>query len=204
MIPKRYQQHFIEKQDERREMFSLLEQVYSLRSGLYPGSFVHITPSFYIPEMVYIDNDRRISKFFNDPAVFEYVVKNKIYESSPQFKGIQGDYSKDQGLEEGYFDAVFSFYAGFISVSCKKYLRSGGILVANNSHGDASMAITDEELESVGVVLRRQNKFNLQSDHLDPFLEKHDDSPIDMEKVKKRMVGERFKKSAFAYVFRKL
>ena len=204
MIPKLYQQYFIDKQDERRELFSLLVKHFPIKSGIYPGSFVHITPSFYIPEMAYIDSDRRISKFFRDPEVATYIENNKVYEETPKFIGIQADYAKKHDLEENYFDIMFSFYAGFISDACKRYLRSGGILIANNSHGDASLSIADPNYENIGVIIKNRDKFKIKAENIDGYLEKKDKTPIDISKVKEKMIGEKFSKYAYAYVFRKL
>ena len=79
MIPDLYNQYFIAKDDERKEMFELLKEKYQPAKGLYPGSFVHITPSFFIEEMVYVDSDRRMRKFFEDPDVSEFIQAHKVF-----------------------------------------------------------------------------------------------------------------------------
>ena len=43
----------------------------------------------------------------------------------------------------------------------KKYLKVGGILVANNSHGDASMAHLDPDFEFIAVANRRGEQFSI-------------------------------------------
>ena len=48
-----YHKHFVAKSDERLELFRLLARQFDVDKGIYPGSFVHVTPSFVIPEMVY-------------------------------------------------------------------------------------------------------------------------------------------------------
>ena len=100
------------------------------------------------------------------------------------------------------FDMMFSFYAGFISQSCKKYLKQDGILVCNNSHGDASIAFTDPDYFLTAVVKRSGERFRISSDSLDAYFHKKDKSPIDTEKVLRRMTGENFTKKAYAYIFR--
>ncbi|MFX0037200.1 MAG: hypothetical protein ACFE9I_16330 [Candidatus Hermodarchaeota archaeon] len=40
-------------------------------------------------------------------------------------------------------------YAGFVSQSCKEYLKVGGILLTNNSHGNASMAYIDDDYQFI-------------------------------------------------------
>ena len=203
MIPKLYKKYFIDKQDERRELFRILTKQFKVQSGIYPGSFVHITPAFYIPQMAFIDSDRRINIFFQDEETKQYIIENKIYEKIPEIFWAQADYTTITGLQENYYDMMFSFYAGFISQSCKNFLRPGGILIANNSHGDASLAIADSDYKLVGVILRNGDRYRMKVDNIDEYTKKKDDSPIDIEKVKHRMIGEKFVKYAYTYVFEK-
>ena len=70
------------------------------------------------------------------------------------------DYSGKLQINENSFDIMFSFYAGFISQACKKYLRDDGILVCNNSHGDASIAYTDGDYSLISVVKRNGDSFS--------------------------------------------
>lgn len=62
-IPDLYKKYFVDKHDERKIMFKKIKDLYQPGKGLYPGSFVHITPSFFISDMTYIDSDKRIAKF---------------------------------------------------------------------------------------------------------------------------------------------
>lgn len=205
-IPELYKKYFIDKSDERRILFKKIAALYNPQKGLYPGSFVHITPSFFISDMTYVDSDKRISKFFNDSDVFQYVKSNQIYDEQPAIAGIQADFSSELPLEEKSFDILFSFYAGFISQSCKKYLKTNGILVCNNSHGDASIAFTDKDYDLVGVIEREGNDFSgenfiITEKDLDTYFIKKDGSPIDKAKVVKNMIGEKFTKNEYAYIF---
>jgi hypothetical protein len=106
---------------------------------LYPGSFVHITPAFIFQKTAFVDTDRRAQRFFEEPSVAEFVDRNKQYEQPSNINFFAQDYSKPLSINAEY-DLLLSQYAGFVSEKCKKYLRKGGILVANNSHGDASLA----------------------------------------------------------------
>lgn len=202
VIPALYQKYFVDKNDERRMLFQKAQELYNPEKGLYPGSFVHITPSFYIKDMTYVDSDKRISRFFTDNKVLSYIELNKIYNDSPIVNGLQGDFSGKLPIEEHSFDIMFSFYAGFISQSCKKYLKEEGILICNNSHGDASIAFTDNDYQLISVVKRNGSKFTITDKDLNSYFIKKDKSPIDKEKVLKNMTGENFTKKAYAYIFR--
>lgn len=51
-IPNLYNEYFIKKNDERIELFKILSGIFNIKNGMYPGCFVHITPSFFISQMV--------------------------------------------------------------------------------------------------------------------------------------------------------
>ncbi len=201
-IPKLYKQYFVDKNEERKVLFEKLKDTYKPQKGIYPGSFVHISPSFYIQEMLYIDSDKRITKFFEDEKVLKYINLNKTYEEKPKIKSLQADFSINLPIDENYFDIMFSFFAGFISQSCKKYLKNNGILVCNNSHGDASIAYTDKEYELVAVIKRNGNNFSINDKDLDEYFIKKDGTSIDTDKVLSKMIGENFTKKGYAYVFK--
>lgn len=202
--PELYFQYFVQKDDERLALFKILKELYSPKKGLYPGSFVHITPSFFIESMVYVDTDKRMTKFFRDPVVDEYIADRKNYRTSSSVSFLQSDFTKPLPLEDSSFDILVSLYAGFISQHCKRKLKMGGILVANNSHGDSSIAFTDQDYELIAVIKRKGKKFSLTSEGLDSYFRKKNGSPIDTSKVLDKMVGEAFTKAAYAYVFKRI
>ena len=150
-IPSLYQRFFIDKQDERKQLFLKLAQKFQPSKGLYPGSFVHITPSMFIRDMTYIDMDRRMKSFFEDEKVSQFLEEHKTYAESP----IVSWYMADYALFQFSFDIMFSFYAGFISRDCKKYLKPEGFLICNNSHGDSTLAFLDDDYVLKGVIKRR-------------------------------------------------
>jgi len=201
-IPKLYKQYFVDKQDERKMLFEKIVELYNPQKGIYPGSFVHITPSFFITDMTYIDNDKRISGFFRDENVLSYIIKNKIYFNSPVVNWYQSDFSNELPCNEKYFDIMFSFYSGFISQSCKKYLKDEGIFVCNNSHGDASIAFLDKDYILIGVIKRNGIKFNITDRNLNTYFKKKDGSDLDKSKVLKKMMGEKYTKKGYAYIFK--
>lgn len=201
-IPALYKKYFIDTSDERRMMFQILASTYHTEKGIYPGSFVHITPSFYIKRMTYIDSDKRMTAFFTDVHVTAYIEENKKYAEESKIEWFQSDYSGDLEIERNSFDIMFSFYAGFISQACKKYIRDGGILVCNNSHGDASIAYTDPDYRLIGVIQRDGDNFSIIDENLDMFFKKRDGKPINIERVLKKMIGENFTKKGYAYIFR--
>lgn len=202
-IPNLYYNHFIKNDDERLELFQVIRTKFNIKKGLYPGSYVHITPSFIFPEMVYVDNDKRCNIFFSEPNTFKLIKDNKVYPNNPILRFHFADFTKGFPEEENSFDLLISLYSGFVSKHCKKYLKKGGILIANNSHGDSSLAYLDLSFKFIGAIKRRGNNFKFTDQYLDSYFITKNGKPIDKNKIENTMRGAGFKKTGYAYVFTK-
>ncbi len=189
--------------DERLGLFLRLSEKYTIKKVLYPGSFVHLTPALVFPFTCFVDSDRRAKKFFDSPEVSRYISNHKIYTSDAEFIFHLSDYNKGIPEQPNSFDLLISQYAGFVSQACKQYLKIGGILVANNSHGDASMASVDPEFEFVGVINRRNSKFNFSAGNLHSYFILKKKIEISREYIESIGRGIGYTKTAFAYIFRK-
>ncbi len=202
--PNLYKRFFIDKQDERVELFRKVAVRFDVKRALYPGSFVHISPSFVIPSVVYVDTDRRTPKFFQDELLAPYIESRKEYAEAPEIGFHHQSY--DDPIDEplGSFDLLISQYAGFISTACSKYLRIGGLLLANDSHGDASMAVLDSDFELVAAVTRRGERFSIKETDLDQYLQPANPVEFTQESLRDRGRGIRYTKPAFAYLFRRI
>ncbi len=136
----------------------------------------------------------------------EYIQQRKQYVGQPQVAFHKADYTKDFGEQEESFDLLISQYAGFISQAGKKYLKIGGILVANNSHGDASMAMLDPDYEFIGVYNRRSDtKYTISAENLDTyFIPKKSDLIITKEYLEKTQRGVGYTKTPSGYLFKRI
>lgn len=203
-IPKLYDEHFVKKSDERTGLFQALSAEFTLQRGLYPGSFAHITPSFFVPEMVYVDTDRRCPTFFSDNATLHYVAERKQYAQAASVNFYQADFSKELPEPRQSFDLLLSFYAGFISEYCTHYLRPQGILVVNNSHGDAPLAYLNPNYQLIGIVNRNAERFKLAFDNLDSYFVTKSGKPLDKADILQSMRGPGYTKAPYAYMFQKV
>ena len=201
--PALYEKYYVDKADERTGLFDILSQNFKIESGLYPGSFIHITPSFVIPRMVYVDLDKRCESFFSKEETRSFVEKNKKYKEAASYSFYKKDYSEEIPEQKGSFDLLISLYAGFISKYCGYYLRRGGILVANNSHGDAPLAYMDGRFDLIGVMKRKGNKFSYSEKNLDSYFITRGNKPIDTDTILSTMKGPAYSRYSYAYVFRK-
>lgn len=143
---------YVRQSGDRLALFRLLASHFNVRRALYAGSYVHVTPSLVFPSVTYVDMDKRTKSFFTDASVMRYVEKRKEYDAAPQIASHFADYNTELDEPDESFDLLLSQWAGFVSQACKRYLRRGGLLLANNSHGDASMASVDDDYELIGAV----------------------------------------------------
>ena len=200
-----YHKFFSEREFERLDLFQLLAERYAVQRVLYPGSFVHITPSFVFPDVVYVDTDRRAKKFFASPEVREYIEEHKRYPQPANFSFHPIDYR--DGLEEiePGFDLLISQYAGFIGQYCKHHLKAGGCLLANNSHGDAGVAALDPEYQLAEVAHKRNGKYRLSESNLDQyFVPKSTKRELTKEYLMDLQKGVGYTNTASNYIFRKV
>lgn len=191
---------------DRWRLFRAVAEAIEARSILYPGSFVDVAPSFVFPSVTYVDSDRRAAAFFADrEGVLEIIARHAGAPEHPEVRFIHADYTSDLGLPEGGFDLLVSLYAGFVSEHCTRYLRVGGALLVNPSHGDAAMASIDARYELEGVVLSRAGRYRVSRASLDSYLlPKKSGVEVTRDLLHRTGRGIPYTKSPFAYLFRRI
>lgn len=117
---------------ERLDLFRLVAQTYYCREVLYPGSSIHVTPSFVFPHVVYVDKSAQAKRFFAaHEEVRDFVTRNKKYKRKPFIQFLHQDYSESLPLQTESFDLLLSLFTGNIAQVCAPYLRTGGLLLTN-------------------------------------------------------------------------
>ena len=191
-----------ESKMQRSELFKVIAENFTLEKALYPGSYIHISPSFYIPEVVYVDTDKKARKFFVDDSYLEVISKKKIYSKDPVIRFHPLNYQKPIPEQLYSFDLLISQYAGFVSHYCKKYLKGSGILIANNSHGDAGVAFADKEYKLIGIINFRNKKFSFSTKNLDLYFDTKKPEIIYTKNYLMGLTkGIGYKKTATHYIF---
>ncbi|MCG8347947.1 MAG: hypothetical protein MI924_09230 [Chloroflexales bacterium] len=199
-----YRQYYPDAQYERRGLFALLAEQYQIEAALYPGSFVHITPSFCYPITVYVDTDQRARTFFADPQIHELIASHKTYPQEPVIRFHAASYSERFAEDDANADLLISQYAGFVSQPCKRYLKIGGLLLANNSHGDAGLAAIDPAYRLIGVIQQRNGKYQLSAHELETYFIPKTSAPITREYLESRQKGIGYTKTASVYLFQRV
>ena len=122
-IPNLYNEYFIKKNDERSELFKILSDKFNIKSGLYPGSFVHITPSFFISHQIRIMNPLRLKMFESGSEIFNlFFFKRFRGVIVPDFKedSLSGDLSHNlKKIDEDKINFV-GVLSDFRKKRCKK------------------------------------------------------------------------------------
>lgn len=199
-----YEKFFQERQFERLDLFQTISDEFKVQRALYPGSFVHVTPSFVFPDVVYVDNDKQARQFFAKPEIYTFIAVRKNYPQETKIAFHFADYRDGfDELEEG-FDLLISQYAGFIGQYCKKYLKKGGLLLANNSHGDAGMAAIDVDYALQAVFSVRNGKYCISEKSLDEYFVPKSQIKITKEYLERLQKGIGYKKTAGVYLFKKV
>lgn len=199
-----YEKYFQERHFERLNLFQIVADKFNVKRALYAGSFVHITPSFVLPDVVYVDNDKQAKQFFSNPEIFKLIAARKIYPQEAKVSFHFADYRN--GFDEiiGSFDLLISQYAGFVGQYCKQYLKTGGLLLANNSHGDAGRAAVDDDYRLLAVFSAKNEKYKISEDNLNEYFVPKSQVEITREYLETLQKGIGYKKTASVYLFQKV
>jgi hypothetical protein len=187
------------KVGDRKELYSIVAENFGIKRALYPGSHIDITPSLVIPDVIYIDNFKGAIKFFEKiELIKDYINKNKEYKENCRitFKG--DNYEKSLNIQK--VDLIISQYAGFVGQVTKKYLKEDGILLCNDSHGDATLAFFDDDFEFIGVI--DSNNMIITSG-LEKYFKFARVREGDVEKVYRTMKGPKYKYQEKNYLFKR-
>lgn len=189
---------------DRWRLFLAISKAVPAQTVLYPGSYVDLAPSFVFPDVTYADIDKRANAFFADRDELNKIIAG--HDADPDTRKLQfihADYN-DLDLPEQSVDLLVSLYAGFITEPCTRFLRVGGTLLVNPSHGDAAIASIDERYELSAAVMSRDGGYRITTQNLDRFLVPKKPAPISRETIHASGRGIGYTHPAFAYLFRRV
>jgi len=186
-------------------LFAAVADAVGGRTVLYPGSFVDVAASSVFQSVTYVDSNRATPRFFADvDGVHEIISSQPGAPDDPEVRFIHSDYGDDLGLPPGSFDLLISLYAGFVSEACTDYLRIGGALLVNSSHGDAAMASIDSRYRLSGVVLSRAGSYRVATADLDMYLIPKSSVEVTPEMLHRAGRGIQYTKTPYAYLFERI
>ena len=167
----RYQQVYVDLDFERGGLFKLIQQQYHPQQVLYPGCSIHLTPAFYFPHVIFVDQDPKANDFFsNQELVYDLVSRRRVYQRRPYIQFIFQDFTQPLPLLDNQFDLLLALFTGGVSQACKSYLKLGGHYITNNHQDDALTAFQDDDLALVAVAQEHQGKYRcVDFDPRQPF-----------------------------------
>lgn len=182
----------------RQSLYCVVTNAFNITRALYPGSHIDIAPSLVIPDVTYIDNFKGAISFFNDlEGINQYVFEHKEYSTDSSITFYANDYTTP--LEIKPVDLIISQFAGFVGQATKHYLKPGGILLCNDSHGDATLAYLDNDYELIGII---DSSNHIKTTSLDTYFTFARPREIDIKTVTKKMKGPKYKNMPSNYLFR--
>lgn len=188
---------------DRLRLFTAVYDTLDPATALYPGSFADIAPSFAIDDVTYVDTDRRAGQFFTDAGgVDQLIAEHRRGRNPARWRFIEADYRAALPVADAHVDLLISLYAGLVSQHCTRYLRPGGVLLANPSHGDAGLAALDDRYELEAVVTARAGRYRVSRADLDTYLTPKNPHDATVEHIRRTGRGIAYTRSAFAYLFR--
>lgn len=191
-------------------MFRAIAQAWAPGRTLYPGSYVDLSPSTAIPAVTYVDTDRRAAVFFSDGALVRAELHGRTLPGAgTEVTFLAADYTTALAVPDQGFELLISLYAGPVWEHCRRYLQPGGLLLANASHGDASLAALDPALRLEAAVIHRGEahrgeEYRLEADGLEGYLVPKRPEVNRSGLIRAAGRGVAYTRPAFAYVFRYL
>jgi hypothetical protein len=77
----KYQKLYADINFGRGELFEFIQEKYHPTEVLYPGCSIHITPAFYFPHVVFVDQAPQAVAFFSDRApILDLVNRRRKYQ----------------------------------------------------------------------------------------------------------------------------
>ncbi|TXK19689.1 class I SAM-dependent methyltransferase [Homoserinibacter sp. GY 40078] len=188
---------------DRTSLFGALRTEWAPMKALYPGSYLDLSPSTAIPSVTYVDLDRRAARYFAEESIVRAEIEGRTQPGAgTDIAFHHADYTKPLPIPLANFDLLISLYAGPVWDHCRQYLAPGGLLLANTSHGDASLAALDPSLQLVAAVHHRAGVYRLDTSDLDRYLIAKRPTAPDADAIRRQGRGIAYTKTAFAYVFR--
>ena len=187
---------------DRLRLFTAVGQFVDATTVLYPGSYVDVAASFPFESVTYVDVDARAARFFADTTGVDEIIAEQVRsEEVRSWRFVGADYASALDLQDASFDLLVSLYAGFVAEPCTRYLRPGGWLLVNPSHGDAAIASIDPRYRLVGVVQSRSGKYTVSDRNLDSYLIPKRELELTSDYIHESGRGVAYTTSPFAYVF---
>lgn len=132
---------------------------------MYPGSAIHVTPSFYFSHVVYVDISRAAIEFFSHKEdVAALIEANKTYSRSSYFDFLAKDFHRDLGLRKDSFDLLISIFSGKQIEYCEPYVKEGGLVLTSSFFSDNESMERHSRFEAVCVIRWGGGRYHIEKE----------------------------------------
>ena len=132
-------------------VFSAVRDLIGVQRVVYPGSYVHLTPSLVFPHVCYVDSVKGFGAAMQSGDVVPWLDAHKEYSDPVELTAIETAYNRIPSTLHAGFGLMISLNAGAISQECKSLLSPGAHLLANDGHYDAARAHVDADYTLVAA-----------------------------------------------------
>ncbi|MGB9374403.1 MAG: hypothetical protein WCA82_09610 [Jiangellales bacterium] len=186
---------------DRSGLFAAVADHVPVERARYPGSYVDLSPSTALRSVTYVDTDARAARFFADPDLVQDELAGRTRPGAGQdVRFVAADYTQPLDVADGGVDLLISLFAGPVSDHTRRYLRPGGWLLTNSSHGDASLAALDPTLHLIAVAHHRDAHYRLTTDRLQEYLVPRRPETANADRIRASGCGIAYTRTAFAYL----
>ena len=133
-------------------VFRAVRRLIGAPRAVYPGSYVHLTPSLVFPRVCYVDSVKGFGAAMQSDDLIAWLDAHKEYAEPAGVAAIETDYDRIPPTLFAEFGLMISLNAGAISQACKRLLIPGAHLLANDGHYDAARAQVDGDYTLVAVL----------------------------------------------------
>ncbi len=187
---------------DRSGLFAALVDTWPVERALYVGSYVDLSPSTAIASVTYVDTDARAARFFADPEAVRADLDSRTRAGAgEEVRFLHADYTHPLDVPHASVDLLISLFTTPAWEHCRGYLRPGGLLLANTSHGEASLAALEPSLRMVAAVQHRGDRYRLVTEGLEHYLVPKREGSADAERIRASGRGIAYTQTAFAYLF---
>lgn len=114
---------------------------------------------------------------------------------------LHADFTAPLSLVDASFDLLISLFTVPAWQVCHRYVKPGGLLLANASHGEASLAALDPQLTLVSAVHVVDGQYSFERSDLESYLIPKKPALADPELIRSSGRGIDYTRPAFAYLF---
>ena len=132
-------------------VFRAVRDLIGVQRVVYPGSYVHLTPSLVFPHVCYVDSIKGFGAAMQSSDVLSWLDAHREYPAPVELAAIETTYDRIPPSLLASFGLMVSLNAGAISQSCKPQLSPGAHLLVNDGHYDAARAHVDADYTLVAA-----------------------------------------------------